>query len=420
MMFTYNLISLLLLPLYFFILGLRLYSKKELLGRLRERFGYSTLPRPRGDLIWLHAASVGESVATLNLIENINAIYPKMHFLVTSGTVSSANILQAKLPQNARHQFLPIDNLMFIRRFLKHWRPSLGIFIESELWPCIISEGAKFCKLLLFNAHISAQSYKYWSKFRMFFQSILDNFSEIIAQSSTDYDRFIALGVKQVQNLGNIKFANKKLEVDAIELSILQKILVKKQVIVLASTHLEDENVCLEIIKPMRRKNPDCYFILVLRHPQRKMEVSKTCQSLNLNFSIRSQTKLPNLNDDLYIVDTFGELGLFYSLANISFIGGSFKQGGHNLLEPAFFSNLIFFGPDMSNYYAIAEEMVKNKAAVQIHNSDELRERLQYFSNPANVTDTTIYKKNCIEFLNQNQQILHNYLNILGKYIKND
>ena len=148
MILIYNIISFLLLPLYFLALVIRIYSNKESLDRLNERFGYSTLPRPNGALIWLHAASVGESVATLNLIENINIIYPKINFLVTSGTISSANILEKKLPQNARHQFLPIDNLIFVRKFLKHWQPSLGIFIESELWPCLINEGAKFCKLL--------------------------------------------------------------------------------------------------------------------------------------------------------------------------------------------------------------------------------------------------------------------------------
>ena len=408
------------LPLYFLALVIRIYSNKESLDRLNERFGYSTLPRPNGALIWLHAASVGESVATLNLIENINIIYPKINFLVTSGTISSANILEKKLPQNARHQFLPIDNLIFVRKFLKHWQPSLGIFIESELWPCLINEGAKFCKLLLLNAHISDKSFGSWSRFKIFFQSILENFSEIIAQSRVDSDKFISLGIKKVQNLGNIKFANKKLEVDEIELSILRKTLIKKQVVVLASTHLEDENVCLKIIKPIQDEYPDCYFILVLRHPQRSRDLAKACQSLHLNFSIRSETNLPNVNDDLYIVDTFGDLGLFYSLADVSFIGGSFKQGGHNLLEPAFFGNLIFFGPDMSNYSVIAEEMIERKAAIQIQNSDELTERLQYFLNPSNIMEAKIYKRNSYEFVIKNQEILQNYLKILGNYIKND
>jgi len=420
MIFIYNILSFLLLPFYCLILGFRIINNKELPKRLSERFGFSLAQRPKGILVWLHAASVGESVAALNLIDNINVIYPKVNFLVTSCTTSSAYILQKKLPRNAIHQFLPIDNIIFVRKFFKNWQPNLGIFIESELWPCLINEGAKFCKLLLFNGHISDKSFNSWSKCKFFFQTIMRNFTEIITQSSIDFDKFALLNITKVTNLGNIKFANKKLTVDETKLLAIRKQLIGKEVIVLASTHLEDENVVLKIIKPIKNIYPNCYFILVLRHPERNKEVAKACQKLDLNFSIRSEINSPNSEDDLYIVDTLGELGLFYSLAHISFIGGSFKQGGHNLLEAAFFENLILFGPDMSNYFIIAEEMIKNKASIQIQNSEELIEQLKYFLDPANLEIAKIYKKNSVEFVIKNQEILQNYLAVLSKYMKND
>jgi len=418
--YIYNILSFLLLPFYFIILGLRIIENKESKERLKERFGISSIKRPDGNLIWLHAASMGESLIVITLIENISIKYPKVNFLVTSGTSSSANILQKKLPQNAIHQFLPIDNLIFVRKFFKTWRPDLGIFIESELWPCLISEGAKNCKLLLFNARISDKSFKSWQKFSLLFRSVTMNFSEIIVQSSVDFDKFIALGVSKISNLGNIKFANKKLEVNKIEQETLVKHFVGKQIIVLASTHLEDEEALLKVIRPIKSEYPNCYFILILRHPERNKDVAKICQELNLSFSIRSEVPIPILDDELYIVDKFGELGLFYSIADISFVGGSFKHGGHNLLEPAFFENLILFGPDMSNFFIIAQEMIKNKASIQIKNSDELLEKLQYFLNLSNIETAKVYKKNALEFVIKNQKILLDYLDVLSKYIKND
>jgi len=425
MMLLYNILSFLLLPFYLILLIFRVIIGKEDVRRIGERFGIGHKNLKKNTtLVWIHVASVGESVIALTLIKNINNLWRKkimpktlLRFLVTSGTVSSAKILQQNLPKNANHQFVPIDNIIFVRAFFKNWKPNLGIFIESELWPCLINEGKAYCKLLLINARISDKSFKSWQKISGFFKLITVNFSKIIVQSTKDLQKFTQLGVTNVLNFGNIKFAHKKLLVNDKNVSVLSKHMAGRRVIVFASTHLEDEKVLLNIIKPIKELHPNCYFILIPRHPERKNSIIKSCVKLNLSCSISSEQNIPILSDDLYIVDQFGELGLFFSVAYISFIGGSFKQGGHNLLEPAYFSNYILFGPNMSNYTNIANEMIDRRAAIQIKDQSDLLNKINYFLSKNGIKEAEIYQNNALEFVNNNKQILDNYLMVIEKYL---
>lgn len=425
MIYLYHILSLLLLPVYFFLLVLRVIVGKEEIKNIGERFAIGHTHTKRNEtLVWIHAASVGESIIALTLVENINNLWLKrtmpktsLKFLVTSGTRSSGKILQQKLPQNAIHQFIPIDNIIFVKKFFRNWQPNLGIFVESELWPYLISEGAKHCELLLLNARISDKSFESWKKISSFFRSITCNFSKIIVQSNTDFQKFMQLGMNNIENLGNIKFANKKLSVNEHELAILAQHMSTKRIIVFASTHLEDESVLLNIIKRIKQRYPNCYFFLIPRHPERKNDIGKACSQLNLTYSIKSEQNIPILTDDLYIVDKFGELGLFFSIAYISFVGGSFKQGGHNVLEPAYFANYIIFGPDMSNSANIANEMLTNKAATQIRDENDLLNKIEYLLSETGTQEAKVYQANALEFVNKNQQILGNYLNIIEKHL---
>ncbi|MCC8399587.1 MAG: lipid IV(A) 3-deoxy-D-manno-octulosonic acid transferase [Rickettsia endosymbiont of Platyusa sonomae] len=425
MIYLYHILSFLFLPLYVLLLVLRVIVGKEEIKRMGERFAIGYAHTKRNEtLVWIHAASVGESMIALTLVENINDLWLKrtmpktaLKFLVTSGTKSSAKILQQKLPVNAVHQLIPIDNIIFVKKFFRNWQPTLGIFIESELWPCLISEGKKHCKLLLLNARISDKSFASWKKISSFFRAITSNFSEIIVQSNIDYEKFMQLGMTNINNLGNIKFANKRLPVNEQELTILAQHMATKKIIVFASTHLEDESVLLSIVKPIKQQYPNCYFILIPRHPERKNDIGKACTQLNLTYSIKSEQNIPILTDDLYIVDKFGELGLFFSISYISFVGGSFKQGGHNVLEPAYFANYIIFGPDMSNFANIANEMLANKAATQIQNESDLLNKMEYLLSETGIEEAKIYQTNALEFVNKNQQILGNYLAIIEKYL---
>lgn len=417
MIYIYHLITIVLLPIYIMVLIWRTIRKKENLYRICERFGIATRGKPAGTLIWLHAASVGESAIAVTLIENITAISPNLNFLVTTGTIASSKVIESKLPANAIHQFLPIDNIFFIRKFLRIWQPKLGIFIEAEIWPGLLTEASKTCKLLLLNAHISDRSFKRWFKVKSFFQTIMASFSEVAAQSIFDFEKYKMLGTASLSNLGNIKFANKKLPVNAQDLSGLNNSLLGKKLIVFASTHLSDEKVVLNVIKPIKQQFQDCYFVMIPRHPERRSEIAKTCKNLELKFMLRSESKIFKTTDDLYIVDNFGELGLFYSLAYISFVGGSFSKGGHNPIEPAHFKNLILFGPDMSNCRSVAETMVLEKAAIQFNDKQELLELLQKFLQENEVNNAQVYKDNAEIFAGRYKQIFQNYLSLIKKYI---
>jgi len=413
MMLLYYLLSFILLPVYFVIILIRLVIGKEDIKRVKERFAIGKHREDDRFLIWIHAASVGESMAALTLIQNISKQYPDIRFLVTSWTQSSAKILSIKLPKIATHQLLPIDNIIFTKIFLKKWQPDLGIFIESELWPCTINEAAKQCKLLLVNARISDKSFETWKKRKIFFQLIVKNFSKIIVQSQRDLQKFEELGISNIINLGNIKFANEKLPVNQEELTKLNVHLKGKQVIVFASTHPEDEEIILPIIKNLKKQITDCYIILIPRHPERVKSIIDNCTAQSLSATAKSQNDLPILSDDLYIVDRFGEMGLFFSIASISFIGGSFKQGGHNILEAANFSNCVIFGPDMSKNTDIAKGVLQNKAAIQIKNGEELKDTLEHLLNPNNAQELKDYQESSLKFVAENQKILDEYLKII-------
>ncbi len=369
-------------------------------------------------IVWIHAASVGESMVAITLIRALSVSYPKYNFLVTTGTLSSAQILEKSLPKNATHQFTPMDNLLVVRRFLNHWKPDLGIFIESELWPCLITQAANKCDLILVNARLSDKSYRRWLRSQWLFKLIIDKFKKVIVQSKTDLYKYQQLGCSHPINLGNLKFANKELDVDQPTLQSLKNLFGDKKIFVAASTHKEDEDVTLQIITDFKQTKVDYFPIIVLRHPERKDELAAQCHKLGLKFSIRSSQPLPSLDDDLFIVDSFGELGLFYSLAFIVFVGGSFKRGGHNLVEPAYFDNIILLGPDMSNFQNIADEMIEKQSAIQVQNVNELESKIKFFLNTDNTEQADKYKKNALEFVSDRKETLSNYLKEIDRFLR--
>jgi 3-deoxy-D-manno-octulosonic-acid transferase len=388
---------------------------KEVKKRISERYGKASQNRPKGNIIWIHAASVGEATIALTVINALNKSLSTIDFLVTSGTVASAQILHERLPINAIHQFVPLDNAIFVRKFLRHWQPNLGLFIESELWPCLLHESAKYCKLLLLNARISDNSFKKWQKAKLLFQILTSYFNLIIVSSDRDFKKFAELGVKTI-NLGNIKYANAKLDVPKEKLLLMRERLQGKKIVVLASTHAEDERIILPLITKLKAQCHNCYLIDILRHPERRGEIAKQCIELGLKYSFRSEKQYPLLDDDLYIVDSFGELGLFYALSDITFIGGSFKHGGHNPIEATYFNNIIIFGPDMNKCHDIAISMIKQKAAIQINSGQDLFCKLQYLLSGRREGEIMEYGANSLKLLKSHQQILVDYLAIINPY----
>ncbi len=412
----YNLLNIILFPLYIILLLVRLFKGRENFTSLKSRFAIYKQKRRKKKIIWVHAASVGESMIAITLVNELKKKYQTLDFLVTTGTLSSAIIINKWLPNGVYHEFTPVDNFFIVRRFYKYWQPILGIFIESDIWPTLVSCSARKCKLLLLNARLSDRSFQNWQNFPKIFQLLTHFFSYIAVQSKVDLKKYQSLGCHNVENLGNIKFANKKLQINEQELGSLKKLFKNKKIFVASSTHEEDESVLLDVICQFKEQKIDKFYpIIILRHPERAAEVRLICERMGLKHSLRSSGIESNiLENDLYIVDSFGELGLFYSLSDITFIGGSFKIGsniaGHNLLEPAYFDNLIIVGPNMSNFQNITDEMISNKACIQISNAAELKNQILFFLDSKNLATSKEYRANAKNYVKSREQIFVNYL----------
>lgn len=410
--FLYKIFAIFLLPVHICLLIIRLYIKKEDINRIQERFGIATHQRPNGKLIWIHAASIGESKVMLTLMNALNS-QNEVYFLLTSGTLSSANILKGYLSKNAIHQFLPIDNPIFIWKFLYHWKPNLAMIIESEIWPCLITQTAKFCKILLVNGRLSDQSFYKWLRLKPFWRAIIVNFSELLLQSKNDLDKFYKLGSDNAIYCGNLKFSNKKPYVNQEYKNILLNTLREKRIIFAVSTHKADEQVIFKIINQIKQRYHNLYFIIAPRHPERTKEIEVLCIQNNLKFSFKSENLVPNANDDIYIYNAFGDIGALYDVADITFVGGSFDQGGHNPIEPLYFDNAIIFGPDMTNIKEVASMMLNANAAIEISTSQQLLEKLDYLLKHSEILQH--YKTNAKKIINQ--QVLDKYLGIIKTYL---
>ncbi len=412
----YSLLTVILVPFYIMILLVRAIKGKENIKSIISRLTLYSTKRNKEKLIWIHAASVGESMIAINLVDQLKKKYQNADFLITTGTLSSANLINKWLPTGVYHEFTPLDNILTVRRFYKYWQPTLGIFVESDIWPVLVTFGAKKCKLILLNGRLSDKSFKIWQKFPKIFKILTDSFSYVAVQSTADLEKYQSLGCDKAENLCNIKFANKELVVDSKELTFLEELFKGRKIFVAASTHEEDESVLLDIICQFKKEKIDKFLpIIILRHPERAIDIVSICNKLGLRYSLRSdKTKNDFFKNDLYIVNSFDELGLFYSLADITFIGGSFKVksrvAGHNLLEPAHFGNVIIVGPNMSNFQNITDEMLENKACIQVNSSEELKNRILFFLADKNQKICQEYSGNAKKYVQSKQKILTNYL----------
>lgn len=363
-------------PIYGIVLTVRLCLGKDTLESIKQRFGFGYDSRPQGKVIWLHAASIGESMVAMTIVKLFTIAYPDYHFLITTKTCSSSRILKQNLYHNVTYQFVPTDHFLAVRRFVNYWRPCVGIFIESELWPCLVNAASTQMKLLLVNGKLSDSSYTLWKRAPFLFSAIINKFALIITQSDNDLQKFQKLGYDKAIKLDNMKFINEALVADQEKLQKLQEQIGHKPVLVFASTHESDETIILKIISRLRGEL-NYYPVLVPRHPHRAGQIVEMCKQIGLSYSLRSQQD-DFMKKDLYVVDSFAELGLFYRISKAVFVGGSFKGKGHNIIEPAYLDNIILFGPDMSSFQNIADEMIANQAAIQVHDETELEEQIQH------------------------------------------
>ena len=353
-------------PLIRRYLDRRLARGKEDPVRFGERLGEAGLPRPEGALIWLHAASVGEAVSMLPVVE---ALRKRATVLVTTGTVTSAAMMKERLPAGAIHQFIPVDRVAWVRRFLDHWRPDLALWVESEFWPNLLVETAKRkIPLVLLNGRISARSFRRWLRMRGFIGRLLSCFVLCLGQTDEDARRLSTLGAPKTACLGNLKFAAPALPADSAAVSALESALAGRPRWLAASTHAGEEALAGRVHKALAI--PGLVTLIVPRHPERGARIAGELEAMGLKPTRRS---LGQPVGDVHIADTLGELGLFYRAAPLVFVGKSLiGEGGQNPLEPARLGASVLFGPHMGNFADIADRMRACGAAKQVADEGDL------------------------------------------------
>lgn len=357
---------------------------KEDVARFNERIGRPKLPRPEGKLFWLHGASVGESVSMLPLINKILETYPDSHVMVTTGTVTSADVMQKRLPERAFHQFIPIDNPIFTTRFVKYWHPDVALWFESEFWPAVLTSiKRKNIPLILINGRISNKTFKRWQQFDFICKELLSCFSMCLGQSEEDAYRLRVLGAKETTCLGNLKYAGLPLPVDENNKKEILKQIGDRKLWLASSTHDDEEMRIAKVHKRLKEKYSDLLTIIVPRHPNRGQEIADGIKDLELSTALRSKGEKINKNTDIYIADTIGEVGLWYDIAKIVFIGGSLiPHGGQNFIEPSRVRDAVIVGPHMHNFSDAMSRAKKADAVMQISDTLELQELLeQLFDN---------------------------------------
>ena len=341
-------------------LGRRLKHGKEDALRFGEREGRASRARPPGPLVWIHAASVGEAISTLAFIDRLVAERPALNILVTTGTVTSARLLGTRLPTgHAWHQYVPVDRPIYVRRFLEHWRPDLAIWVESELWPNLIVETRRRrVPIILLNGRMSLASYRRWQRVPSMIRPLLAGFDLCLAQDAVQAERFARLGAPRALTVGDLKAAAAPLPADQPALDALEVALGARPRWLAASTHEGEEALAVEAHLRLRDRLPALCTIIAPRHPVRGAEIAALAARHGLKPARRSEDETLAPDVAVYIADTLGELGIFYRLAGLTFIGGSTgKLGGHNPLEAALLDCAILHGPDMANTAAVAEAL---------------------------------------------------------------
>ena len=358
----YRLLTRMLEPLAPRLLDGRAKKGKEDPVRVDERLGLTRVPRPDGEVVWLHGVSVGETLSLLPVVAKLRATRPDLNLLVTSGTLTSAALLAHRLPEGVIHQFAPVDAPGAVDAFLTHWKPVVGVFVESELWPNLILESRRRgVKLVLASARITEKTVAGWRRFPGAARQILSAFDVILPQDGVSADRLERLGAR-IDGHVNLKLAGEAPPHDGAAFTRLSAAIGDRPVVVAASTHDGEE---IAIVRALDKLADRLCLILIPRHPERSAAIAAALTRDGYRFALRSQGRQPDNDTDLYVADTLGEMGLFLRLADVVVMGGSFSAalekppvGGHNPLEPARLGKPAVTGPDMTNWAAITEALV--------------------------------------------------------------
>jgi 3-deoxy-D-manno-octulosonic-acid transferase len=405
-------------PLISFYLKRRLLAGREDGPRFGERLGIPSAPRPEGFLIWCHAASIGEATSLLSLIDKLREKYPFVNILMTTGTVTSARMLDGRLPPQVIHQYVPVDRIPYVQKFVKHWRPDLVIWVESELWPNMLQEIREHkTPTVLLNGRMSDKSFRQWYRFRGWAKEILSTFSLCLTQTEAERGRFVTLGAKPVHCIGNLKYAAHPLPYDPQEYKTLGTKLIGRYIWLMASTHKGEEEIAATAHKEIKKTNPKLLTIIVPRHANRGNEVMDKLIAAGLSVARRSKGEEITPATDVYLADTMSELGLFYRLSPVVAMGGSFASnvGGHNPVEPAQLSCALVFGPTMFNFSEITREFLYRRAALQLNHSNELAYTIDYLL--TDLAEREMLAKNALLLAEDKAHVLNEILKELKPWL---
>ncbi|MGH6986159.1 MAG: 3-deoxy-D-manno-octulosonic acid transferase [Caulobacteraceae bacterium] len=378
---------------------MRASAGREDRARLGERMGASNLERSGGRLAWLHGASVGESLALLPLVELLSGLHPQVEMLVTSGTTSSARILASRLPPGVKHQFIPVDLPRAVNGFLDHWRPDLGIFVESDLWPNLIhSAKARGTRLALVSARLSRRSLERWRLAPGLLRSLLTAFDLILARDQAVVEDLANFGIV-VDGVADLKFAAVSLPADTKDLVRLRGGVAGRRVVVASSTHSGEEALIARAFTRIplaeRRK---ALLILAPRHSRRADLIAREIRRLGLTFVRRSRRQSLE-GADVCLADEIGELGLWYRLADLAVLGGSLKPGagGHNPIEPARLDCPIVHGPFIDNW-PVYRQLDAFGAARIVHQAEDLTAIFaELIRDPSSLSSVALAARNFVE-----------------------
>jgi 3-deoxy-D-manno-octulosonic-acid transferase len=346
-------------PLISIFLKKRLGRGKEDAARFNERLGRPVMPRPEGHLVWMHGASIGESLSMLPAISEIISRANAPTVLVTTGTVTSARLMRERLPEGAIHQFVPVDRIPYVQGFLDHWKPDVAFWWESELWPNLVVETyRRKIPMVLVNARMSPPSFLRWRRWESLARRLLGCFALVLAQSENDAERFKALGAPEVARMGNMKFAVPALPCDEATLAEIRARTGLRPMWLAASTHQGEEEIAWHAHQKVSSNHPELLTIIVPRHPDRGPGIADALRQQGAVVAVRSNSEPVTPETNIYLADTLGELGLFFRLSPIVFMGKSLvPAGGQNTIEPARLGAAIIIGPHYWNFDEITRTM---------------------------------------------------------------
>ncbi|HWU26460.1 MAG TPA: glycosyltransferase N-terminal domain-containing protein [Rhizomicrobium sp.] len=369
---TYCAATSLLEPIAPALLERRARRGKECRLRIRERLGFAAQPRPLGRLVWIHGASVGECLAVLPLIHSLLS-EPGRSVLLTSGTVTSAKMMKSRLPPHAVHQFAPVDTPRAVARFLTHWQPDAGVFVDSEIWPNIlIAAHAAGVPLAIVNGRMTDRSFAGWNKAKAAAASLFALYEIALAQDNETAAKFKALGAQAVEISGSLKADAPPLPADPVKLEALRREIGDRPLFLATNTHAGEEPEIIRVHDALRAQFPALLSVIVPRHIERGVEIAQSAAPRPV--ACRSSHERIEAGTEIYVADTMGELGLFYRLASFAFIGKSLAgQGGQNPLEAARLGVAVVAGPHTENFREAYEAIFAAQGFGLVTSSDDLR-----------------------------------------------